>query len=103
MISHWEVFEAGPTPPVRERMHVTLNYKNVILLNGNVHEQMGSPEAVQLLFDKVNSVIGLNPVSANTPSAFRLKQKGGGTHRLIVASPFCRHYGIKIRQHGSLP
>lgn len=57
---------------------------------------MGSPEAVVLLFDKVNSVIGVNPAPASLPNAFRIKQKGRGRHRIIHASPFCRHYGIKV-------
>lgn len=61
MISHWEEFQAGPTQPMSERMHATLSPRNVILLNGNIHERLGSPESVVLLFDKVNSIIGINP------------------------------------------
>ena len=40
MINHWEDFDAGPTQPLSERIHVTLNPRSVILLNGNIHEQM---------------------------------------------------------------
>lgn len=96
MISHWEEFNAGPTPPRNERLHVTLSPKNIILLNGNMHERLGSPEAVVLLFDKVNSIIGVNPAPPSLPNAFPVKEKGRGRHRLIRATPFCRHYGIKL-------
>lgn len=96
MISHWEVFDDGPTLPFEERVHVTLNYKNVIHLNATVFERLGKPEAAVLMFDKVNSVIGINPAPATLPNAFRLKEKKNGRHRLIHASPFCRKYGIKI-------
>ncbi len=96
MISHWEVFAAGPTVPFEERMHVTLNYKNVIFLNANLHKRLGSPEAVLLLFDKVNSVIGINPAPPTLPNAFKVKPQSRGRHRIIHAAPFCRHYGIKI-------
>lgn len=96
MISHWEIFDAGQTVPSDERMHVTLNYKNVIFLNANMHERLGHPEAVVLMFDKVNSVIGINPAPATLPNAFRVKPQTRGRHRIIHASPFCRHYGIKV-------
>ena len=96
MIEEWEEFEAGPTPPRSERIHVTLNKRNVILLNGNIHEKLGSPEAVIFLFDKVNSIIGINPASPNMSNAFPVKQKGRGRHRLIRATPFCKKYGIML-------
>ena len=96
MISHWEEFQAGPTKPLSERLHVTLNRRNVILLNGNIHEKLGSPEAITFLFDKVNSIIGLNPANPNVENAFPVKQKGRGRHRLIRATPFCKHHGIMV-------
>ena len=96
MISHWEEFNAGPTQPLSERIHVTLNKRNVILLNGNIHEKFGSPEAVTLLFDKVNSIIGINPASPRVANAFPVKQKTRGRDRLIRATPFCKHHGIMV-------
>ncbi len=96
MIGHWEDFDAGPTQSLNERIHVTLCPRNVILLNGNIYEQMGKPEAVVLMFDKLNSMIGLRPTRLDRPGAFPVKQKGRGRHRLIRATPFCKHYGIKV-------
>ena len=96
MISHWEEFKAGPTLPLTERIHVTLNRKNVILLNGNIHAKLGHPTAVVLLFDKVNSIIGVNPAPETLTNAFPVKIKDRGRHRLIRATPFCQHYGIKM-------
>lgn len=77
-------------------MHVTLSPRNVILLNGNVFERLGSPEAVVMLFDKVNSVIGINPVPPSRTNAFRLATKTRGRNRLIRVTPFCKHYGITV-------
>ena len=96
MISHWEEFKAGPTTPLNERMHVTLSPRNVILMNGNIHDRLGQPNAVILLFDKVNSIIGVNPAGANMPNAFPVKHKTNGRDRLIRATPFCKHYGIQV-------
>ena len=96
MINHWEDFDAGPTQPRGERLHVTLSPRNVILLNGNMHEQMGKPEAVMLMFDKVHSLIGLRATHPDRPGAFPLKNKSGGRHKLVRATPFCKHWGIRV-------
>jgi len=98
MINHWEDFDAGPTQPLSERIHVTLNPRSIILLNGNIYEQMGKPEAVVLMFDKVHSMIGLRPARPDRPGAFPVRHKEPGRHRLIRATPFCRHYGIKVER-----
>ncbi len=96
MISHWEEFSLGPTPPKDTVLHVTLDRKGIIMMNGNIVEKLGSPDAVVLLFDKVNSMIGLNASSPNVPNAFRLKPKSSGRGRMVHASRFCRHYGISV-------
>ena len=96
MIIHWEEFNAGPTPPPNERLHVTLNRRNTILLNGNIYEKLGSPEAVIFLFDKVNSIIGINPASPHMQNAFPVKERGEGRNRVIRATPFCKCHGIIV-------
>jgi hypothetical protein len=94
MLGCWEEFEDGPTIPRESRMHVTLSPRSVIHLNGNVYERLGKPKFVRLLFDRLNSRIGVLPSRVATPNAFPVKQKGTGRHRIIWAAPFCRFYGI---------
>lgn len=96
MISHWEEFQSGPTLPLDKRMNVTLSPKNIFYLNGNICDKLGNPEAVRLLFDKVNSLIGIDPAPASLPNAFPLKSKLGTKSRQIIATTFCKHYGIKV-------
>jgi len=96
MLIRWEEFEGKPTEPKGERLHVTLNQKNVIFLNRNVHSRLGEPRAVVLMFDKVNSVIGIRPTEPGKKNAFPVKKRPGGNHRVIVATPFCVHYRIKV-------
>ena len=96
MITHWEEFQTGPTPPNEDRLHVTLNPKHVILMNGNMYEKLGSPEAVVLLFDKLNSVIGVNPAPKSRTNAFPVTSKTKGRQKMIRATPFCRHHNIKV-------
>ena len=94
MLGCWEEFEDGPTEPRETRMHVTLSPRNVIHLNGNVMDRLGKPEFVRLLFDRLNSRIGIMPAHGTAPNAFPLKVKGRGRHRIVWAAPFCRYYGI---------
>ncbi len=94
MLGCWEEFEDGPTIPRETRMYVTLSSRSVIHLNGNVYERLGKPKFVRLLFDRLNSRIGILPSGTPMPNAFPVKQKGTGRHRIIWASPFCKFYGI---------
>lgn len=94
MLGRWEEFEEGPTVPREKRMHVTLSPRSVIHLSGNVFEKLGKPKFVRLLFDRLNSTIGVLPTDHQTTNAFPVKTKGSGRNRIIWASPFCRYWGI---------
>lgn len=98
MITHWEEFQSGPTKPLDERKHVTLNKKNTILLCGNIHEEMGRPTAVVLYFDKINDRIGIISASPDRHNAFPVIAQGKGRHRLIRATPFCKSHKIKVER-----
>ena len=89
MISRWEVFEEGENKPFSERVHITLNRKHVFCLNANIYEM--------LMFDRRENVIGLNPAPAGTKGAFSVRPLGlKGSHKIIRAAPFCRHFGISL-------
>lgn len=96
MVRQWTEFKAGPKKPTRDRLHVTLNARGVILLNLKAFEALGEPEAAVLLYDERSSVIGLQRATARIENAFPLAQKGKNAHRLIYATAFCRHFGIKV-------
>jgi len=98
MITQWEEFQSGPTKPLDKRKHVTLNKKNTILLCGNIYEDLGSPKAVALYFDKMNNLIGLCPTSPDRKNAFPVIAQGHGRHRLIRATPFCKHHKIRVER-----
>lgn len=95
-MQEWTEYDAGPRSPSRDRLHVTLNPRGVILLNGRAYETMGCPEAAVLLYDERRSMIGLRPDRIGVRNAFPLSQKGKNAHRLIYASAFCRRFGIKV-------
>ena len=49
-----------------------------------------------LLFDKVNSVIGVMPSNKFAKNAYPLCAKSKARHRIVRANKFCRHYGIRV-------
>ena len=98
MLGCWEEFEDGPTIPRETRMHVTLSPRSIIHLNGNVYEKLGKPDHVRLLFDRLNSRIGVIPARGPFKNAFPVKKKGTGRNRIIWAAPFCKYYGIHFER-----
>jgi hypothetical protein len=95
IVRQWEVFQVGPGGDPEE-LHVTMGRKGEILIGAKAFEKMGKPEAVELLFDKVSSVIGLSPSSLRQANAYPCKQKPNAKYRIVRANRFCRHYGIKV-------
>lgn len=97
MTNRWEIFEMGENKPFSERVHVTLNRKHKFCLNGRVHEMMGRPEAVVMMFDWRERVIGIRPASPNDKGAFRLHPLcRGSRYKIIRAAPFCGHFEIRV-------
>lgn len=90
----WEKFSGGPNRPNQERIHITINKGGIIYLNTNAHRMMGSPEGVQLYYNRPKESIALKPAHARLNDAFPVKPKK--SFYLIHASPFCLHYGIKL-------
>ncbi len=57
-------------------------------------EALGEPEAVELLFDRRERIVGFRPVGGDVPHAYR-PRKQGHTYNYLVAGPaFTQHYGI---------
>jgi hypothetical protein len=95
MVRQWEEFPVGPGDGSGE-MHVTLSRKGEILVGAAAFEKWGEPEAAVLLFDKINSVIGLMPSNSHASNAYPLKTKAKARYRVVRAYRFCRHHGIKV-------
>lgn len=96
MARQWEKFTGGPTIRSRDRLHVTLNHKGVIMMNRKTFEGLGKPKAAVLFMEKESGLIGVSPAHEKLREAFPLKEKAIGYWH-INAIPFCREYGIKMR------
>lgn len=98
MIRQWKMFRGGPVGPKRDRLHVTLSKRGVILINHKMFEMMGNPEAAYLLYDEKLQAIGIQPTTTGNQFSFPLKQKNDVTHRTINAQAFCRSFKISPPQ-----
>src|SRR5437868_7697114 len=93
MITYWDKFMAGPTQPPAKRIHVTPDRKGVILMNRNAWQLLGSPKAAVLMFNKADSMIGVQSAHPQLTEAFPILTRVHGNW-IINAAPFCRHHGI---------
>jgi hypothetical protein len=97
MALHWETFKGGPTKPENQDFAITINRKNVLTFNRYAVKALGNPEAVMLMFEKKESLIGIVASSLKDKDAFPLKRKGARDINWTVhVAPFCRHHKIMI-------
>lgn len=102
MMKHWTVFEGRPNGAARDVPRVTLGPNSTILVNEAAWARMGRPEAVELMYDAPNRLIGMRRTDPKRANAFPLKQKPKTRYRSIAAGAFLRHFGIKVEQTVSL-
>ena len=95
MIKHWAEFMVGPRD-VSNEMHVTLNRKGEIMVGATAYERFGRPGRAVLLFDKVNSLIGMVPASTVAKNGYPMIAKKNARHRVLRANRFCRHFGLQV-------
>jgi hypothetical protein len=94
--SDYEKFLGGPTPSTQHRLHVTINKEFVIGINENCYRLLGKPAAAYLHFSRKRASIAVEAVdSPRLPAAFPVKKKNSTGWR-INASPFCKHFNIRL-------
>ena len=97
MIKNWEEFPIGPRKPERE-MHVTLDRAGTFLLGSTACDKFGPPGHVALLYDRVNSLVGMRPCSSVMENAYPVVKKSNGRHRVVRAGRFCRNHNIVVEK-----
>jgi hypothetical protein len=96
MRSRWETFEGTQyTQSSSTAPRVTLGLKGTFFLNRFAYEALGSPTAVEMLFDGNERVIGLKPTDPRRRNAFVIKPHGKRGYRRLSAAAFMKHYRIK--------
>lgn len=94
----WQRFDKQGVRLVRAP-ELTIQSKGTMSMNAAAHHLIGSPEAVELLYDGQANVIGIRPVPPDDPHAYPVRPVGGkstGTpHSFILAgTAFLNFFGI---------
>lgn len=93
----WEVFR-GEQERFRssDEPRVTLGPRGTFYMNGMAYEAIGSPVAVELMYDRGRRMIGMRAVDPRLRNAFKVVRHGKvGTYKRICASSFCNYMRIK--------
>ena len=98
MIRHWTTFNGKPNRSFKDKIRVTLNWKNSLMLNRTAFESLGRPAAVELLFDQTYGMIGVKPVRPDAHNAFPVKPVLKGSYRRVNLAPFCLHFDLRIEK-----
>lgn len=82
--------------PMTKQPSVTIQKRGLISLNRSAQVALGEPEAIELLYDREQKIVGIRPVDPKEPHAYPLRAQGGktdGTY-LIAGTAFTKYYGI---------
>jgi len=72
---------------------VTLTSRGAISFSAEAWDQLGSPEAVTLLFDEGERIVGFRPARRGERNAYPFRPNG--SVRTVMATAFCGHIGVK--------
>ncbi len=92
---NFEVFTRRMIPMTKQPA-VTIQKRGLISLNKSAQVALGEPEAVELLFDPVERIVGIRGVDPTVGHAYPLRAQGGhsdGTY-LVAGTAFTRYYDI---------
>lgn len=73
---------------------VTIRKDKGFTLNGAAYRLLGEPDAVTLLYDEDEHLIGFKPASLDYPRAYPLRPQQKGTSVTLAGRAFTLHFGI---------
>lgn len=89
----FEVFDKR-TLKATQTPYVTIQRKGTISLNKAAFKELHEPDAVELLFNRGERIIGLRPIDAKAPHSFPVRSQVRAGNYLVAGRAFTVHYGI---------
>ncbi len=86
--------------PLKKTPLVTIQKRGTITLNKSAYSALGEPDAVELLYDRDERIVGLRPVEASLEHAYPVRptiSRGSGSY-VISALAFTAFYDIDTEQ-----
>ncbi len=90
---NFEVFDKRFSTLVK-RPEVTIQTKGMLSVNASAYSALGSPEAVELLYDRDQQVVGMRPVAPDAAHAYPIRAVGAGATFIVSGRAFFAYYGI---------
>lgn len=83
---------------------LTVTVRGTLNINEPAYIALGKPEAVVLMYDRAEAVVGLRPVVRKEPNAYRVGPLGNaGKSWTIVAKDFCAWIGADLAEARRYP
>ena len=89
----FEVF-TGRAHPAGDEAAVTIHRRGLVSVNRAAHVALGEPEAVELLYDRDERVMGMRGVSGEVRHAYPLRRQRATSSLLVSGRAFTTCYGI---------
>jgi hypothetical protein len=90
---NWTLFDKRSVPLIK-RPEVTLQTKGTFSLNASAHHALGDPEALELLYDADQRVIGFRAAPAEAAHAYPIRPVGKGKTYIVSGRAFVQHFNI---------
>ena len=96
-MANFETFNRGLLT-LKSEPHVTIQRRGAMSMNRSAFIAIGSPDAVELLYDREARVIGLRPVRATADHAYQVRRstRADSGPWVISAMAFMHYYDIDI-------
>lgn len=90
----FEVFRKRMAPLVKQP-YVTIQRRGTMSFNKAAHRALGSPEAIELLFDANEQIIGVRAVDPHVEHAYPIRMTNAETSFIVSGRAFTHYYGIE--------
>jgi hypothetical protein len=96
-MAQFETFNRGLLT-LKSHPHVTIQKRGALSMNRSAFVALGSPDAVELLYDRQARVIGLRPVRPTADHAYQVRRstRAHSGPWIISAMAFMHYYDVDI-------
>jgi hypothetical protein len=94
-VPNFEIFRRGAAP-IGKQPYVTLNKRGVFLINKAAYQAIGQPQAVIMMFDPSEKIVGMQPVEAGTADAYAVHTTTRDRSFLVSGKAFCNYYELPL-------
>ncbi|HRI05301.1 MAG TPA: hypothetical protein PLL77_16305 [Pyrinomonadaceae bacterium] len=96
MKREWEEGRRQPIRTARVGHYATINAAGTIVIGRFTNEALGSPEAVKLMFDRLNMSIGVKCAHPREDNAYPVKPMGRHGGKQIRGAQAANQFGLRL-------